>query len=208
MARASARLGRPRRVEDEAVFAAMATVLLRTGWARMTVQAVATEVGVTPAALRQRFGARNAMFAAFYAWHTERLKEFAAEPSSTTGSAVETLVTEARASVAGIETPVQMRNAMSAFTEIEVTPALLKMARERFATAVDRSAALLDRAQREGEIAGADPRDLARRLRDALMGASLAWSVTGGPPIGDEMEETVRRLLAPYRDHRKRERKT
>ncbi|HEY3681977.1 MAG TPA: hypothetical protein VGL93_03010 [Streptosporangiaceae bacterium] len=194
----TAKLGRPRRVEDEAVFAAMASVLLRTGWARMTVQAVAAEVGVTPAALRQRFGARKDMFTAFYAWHTELLKEAAAEPPADDGPVVEVLAAQARASVAGIESPEQMRNAMSPFTEVELTPGLLRMAGERFAAAADQTAALLDAAQRRGEIAGADPADLALRLRDCLMGASLAWSMTGGRPIGDVMAETVERMLAPY----------
>jgi len=192
------KLGRPRQVEDEAVFAAMATVLLRTGWAHMTVQAIAAEVGVTPAALRQRFGAKNALFAAFYAWHTDRLKE-AAPPADDGGPAVDALIAQARASVAGIETPEQMRNALSPLTEIALTPDMRRMAGERFAAAVRQAAALLDRAQARGEIAGADPADLARRLRDAQMGASLAWSLTGGRPIGDEIEETVERLLAPYR---------
>lgn len=194
----SAKLGRPRQVEDEAVFAAMAAVLLRTGWPRMTVQAIAAELGVTPAALRQRFGAREDMFTAFYAWHTESLKAEAARPPEPEGPVLDVLVAQARASVAGIETPEQMRNAMSPFTEMTLTPEILGMARERFAAALDQSAALLDRAQARGEIRGADPRDLARRLRDALMGASLAWSLTGEGVIADEMAVTVERLLAPY----------
>lgn len=194
------KLGRPRQVEDEAVFAAMATVLLRTGWAHMTVQRIAAEVGVTPAALRQRFGAKNALFAAFYAWHTDRLKEAAAGPPEDDGGpVVDTLVAQARASVAGIETPEQMRNAMSPFTEIALTPEMRRMATERFDAAIERAAALLERAQARGELTGADPADLARRLRDAQMGASLAWAITGDGPIADELAETVERLLAPYR---------
>lgn len=195
------KLGRPRQVEDEAVFAAMATVLLRTGWAHMTVQRIAAEVGVTPAALRQRFGAKYELFAAFYAWHTDRLKEAAAAgpAEDDDGPVVETLVAQARASVAGIETPEQMRNAMSPFTEIALTPEMRRMAGERFEAATARAAALLERARDRGEITGADPADLARRLRDAQMGASLAWAITGGRPIADELAETVERLLAPYR---------
>lgn len=199
----ASRLGRPRQVEDEAVFAAMGRVLLRTGWARMTVSRIAAELGITPAALRQRFGAKHELFAAFYAWHTERLKAEAALPPDGDGSALDALFAEARASVAFIETPDQMRNAMSPMAEIGETPGMRRMTEERLAAALERMTALLERARDRGEISRADPAALARQLRNCLLGTSMAWSVAGGRPITDEVTETVEQVLAPYRHPQK-----
>jgi AcrR family transcriptional regulator len=39
----------------------MANVLLRVGWAHLTLTLVARELRVTPAALRQRFGAKHGL---------------------------------------------------------------------------------------------------------------------------------------------------
>ena len=107
---------------------------------------------------------------------------------------------QARASVAGIETPEQMRNAMSPMAGTGPKPDLWRMTGERLEAALVRTTALVERAQARGEISGADPADLARRLRDGLMGTSLAWALTGERPVGDELAETVERLLAPYRN--------
>jgi AcrR family transcriptional regulator len=192
-----ARVGRPRRVEDEQVFAAMAAVLLRVGWARMTTNQVAAEVGVTPAALRQRFGGKRDLFAAFYAWHTRRLRADAAAPPGA-GSALDTLRATVRGSVAGIATPAQMRHAISPWTEVGEAPDIQRMTGERFAAALDQTTALLERAQEQGEIAGADPARLARQLRDCLLGTSLVWSVAGTRPVAEELADTVEQVLAPY----------
>ncbi|QWF83295.1 TetR/AcrR family transcriptional regulator [Amycolatopsis sp. CA-230715] len=190
-------LGRPRQVEDEAVFDAMAKVLLRVGWARMTTGQVATEVGVTPAALRQRFGAKRELFAAFYAWHTERLESGRDEPSRE-GSVLDALRAMARESVGFIETPEQMRHAMSPLIEFEDDPAIARMTRARLASAVKRTTALLERAAANGEITCADPGALAKQLQNCLVGTSLVWSFDADRPIVDEAMDMVEQVLAPY----------
>lgn len=191
------RLGRPRKVEDEAVFAAMATVLLRVGWARMTMGQVAAELGVTPAALRQRFGAKRELFAAFYAWHTERLKPRLDDPPDD-GSALDALRSQVRQSVEFIKTPKQMRHVMSPLTELGNDPDIQRMTREQLAAGVEHTTALLDRARANGEITCADPAGLARRLQNCLVGTSLVWSLGAERPITDEMKDTVEQMLAPY----------
>lgn len=191
------RLGRPRQVEDEAVFDAMAKVLLRVGWARMTTGQVAAELGVTPAALRQRFGAKRELFTAFYAWHTERLESSRDEPPHE-GSALDALRAMASQSVGFIETPEQMRHAMSPLIEFEDDPAIQRMTRTRFAAGVERTTALLERAVANGEISCADPGALAKQLQNCLVGTSLVWSFDAGRPIADEVSDMVEQVLAPY----------
>lgn len=195
----TAKLGRPRQVEDDVVFMAMTTVLLRTGWSRMTVHQIAAELGVTPAALRQRFGAKRDLFLAFYRWATERLKAGVHQLPEGDGPPLDVIATMARLSVAPIETPEQMRNAMSPLTEIGESPEMRRIAAERFAAALTQTTELLERALARGDIVGADPPRLAVQLQNCLIGTSLVWSVTGAGTITDAVTEAVERTLAPYR---------
>jgi AcrR family transcriptional regulator len=196
------RLGRPRRVEDDTVFAAMAEVLLRVGWSRLSLNLVAAEVGVTPAALRQRFGSKRDLLVAFHAWSTRVVRD--AEPTAPSAgeSPLDTLRAMIRGSVASTRTPERMLNAMSVFTMVGTDPELRRLTRQRFEAAVDRTASLLDEAIRRGEIAGADAEPLARQLQNCLLGAALSWSVSGWVrarrPAGDELVATAEQVLAPY----------
>ncbi|MFG2226519.1 TetR/AcrR family transcriptional regulator [Streptomyces sp. NPDC048644] len=190
-------MGRPRQVEDEAVFAAMGTVLLRVGWARMTMSEIAAELGVTPAALRQRFGAKRELFAAFYDRHTEQLKPGGDDPPHD-GSALDALRAMVRRSVAFVETPEQMRHAMSPLTEAGQDSDLQRMTRERFVAGVRHTTTLLELAHANGEITCSDPAGLARQLQHCLVGACLVWSFAAERPIADEALDAVGRTLAPY----------
>lgn len=196
------KLGRPRQVEDDTVFAAMAEVLLRVGWSHLSLNKVASEVGVTPAALRQRFGCKRDLLVAFHAWGTRMVR--AAEPRSagTDESPLDVLRAMIRESVASTRTPARMLNAMSVFTVVGTDPELRRLTRQRFDTAVDRSASLLDEAIRRGQIAGVEAEPLARHLQNCLLGAALTWSVSGNMkgrrPVGDELVAAAEQVLAPY----------
>src|SRR5262245_45516572 len=120
---ARARLGRPRQVEDEAVFAAIRRLLVRAGWAHLTVGAVAREVGVTPGALLQRFGGKRGLLLAMSEWSNARMRAgFAAGAVRPGGSSLEALRGLVAAWVADwtvhIERPEQIGNILSAYTEL------------------------------------------------------------------------------------------
>lgn len=197
------KLGRPRQVEDDAVFAAMAEVLLRVGWSRLSLNLVASEVGVTPAALRQRFGSKRDLLVAFHAWATRSAREVQPASPSRDESPLDILRAMIRGSVVSTRTPERMLNAMSVFTLVGSDPELRRLTRQRFEAAVGRTAALLDEAARRGEIAGIDAEPLARQLQNCLLGTALTWSVSGRTkgrhPVGDELVAAAEQVLAPYR---------
>lgn len=200
--RGAPKLGRPRQVEDDAVFAAMAEVLLRVGWSRLSLNLVAGDVGVTPAALRQRFGSKRDLLVAFHAWGTRFVRD--AEPRSLgpDESPLDVLRAMVRDSVASTRTPERMLNAMSVFTMVGTDPELRRLTRQRFDTAVKRTADLLEEAIRRGEVAGVDAASLARQLQNCLLGAALTWSVSGNVkgrrPAGDELVAAAEQVLTPY----------
>lgn len=198
----TARLGRPRQVEDAALFEAMAEVLLRVGWSRLSLSLVASEVGVTPAALRQRFGSKRDLLVAFHAWGTRVVRDAGPSSPRPDESPLDVLRAMIRGSVASTRTPERMLNAMSVFTTVGADPELRRLTRQRFEVAVDRTASLLDEAIRRGEIDGIDAQSLAGQLQNCLLGAAIAWSVSGRVkgrrPVGDELVAAAEQTLAPY----------
>lgn len=197
-----AKVGRPRQVEDDAVFTAMAEVLLRVGWSRLSLNLVAAELGVTAAALRQRFGGRRQLLVAFHGWSRDALRATDREPP-VEASPLDALWAMIRDSVVSTSTPERMLNALSLSTEIGADPELRRLTHERFALAVDRTATLLERAVDCGELERVDTAALARLLQHCLFGTSFAWAMSGEPdgrrPIADELVAAAGQLLAPYR---------
>src|SRR5687767_11625228 len=57
--------GRPRTFTDDDIFAATARAVTHLGYARLTLQAVAAEVGCSGPALIRRFGSKQALIAAY-----------------------------------------------------------------------------------------------------------------------------------------------
>ena len=60
---------RPRKVSDEAVFAAAYRAMNRLGPGELTLAEIANEAGVTAGALVQRFGSKRALLLALSAAH-------------------------------------------------------------------------------------------------------------------------------------------
>src|SRR5687767_10768486 len=58
-------IGRPRVFSDDDVFAATARAVARLGYASLTVEAVAAEVGCTGPALIRRFGSKRGLLRAY-----------------------------------------------------------------------------------------------------------------------------------------------
>ena len=68
----SRKVGRPIVIQDEEIFQAVYRVLTEHGPARITLAAVASEVGSSGPALIKRFGSRRGLMLAFSTWAVER----------------------------------------------------------------------------------------------------------------------------------------
>src|SRR5437870_5440758 len=63
--------GRPRRFQDEDVYRAASDVIASSGYARLTLTAVALRLGCTKQALIKRFGSRHNLILAHLTWVTD-----------------------------------------------------------------------------------------------------------------------------------------
>jgi AcrR family transcriptional regulator len=198
---AGARLGRPRTVQDEDVFLAMAELVLRIGLPRLSVNELADGLGVTPAALRQRFGSKAQLVHAFHDWSTSQMRTGLDAAERGGGSPLEVLDAIARTSVPSIDSPQRMINALSMLTD----PAADDIAREQIARrlAISREylARLLARAMAAGELVHSDPDVVADRLQAALIGACVLWALRPDAPGGlaDRIRSATDTVIAPLR---------
>jgi AcrR family transcriptional regulator len=197
------RIGRPRQVEDEAVFTAMTHVLLRVSWPRLTLAHVAREVGVTPAALRQRFGSKHALLVAFYAWGTLRLHDsLVAATSSVASSTISSLTTLSTLVLSWVDvfvTPEAVANGLAAYPEVNRDPKLRRLARERSELVQRHFQTLLEAAHARGELCGGDAERIAWHLQASLLGVFMLWSIAADGDLRDRVQESLDLWLAPHR---------
>jgi AcrR family transcriptional regulator len=191
---------RPRTIDDSAVLEATAALIGRVGPAAVTLQGVASEVGLSAATLVQRFGSkRDLLLAVARAAGPSASEPFAAARPSRS-SPLDALVEALVATVASIDTPATLANHL-AFLQMDLQDPdfhalALADARERRAAIAD----LLDEAVAAGELHRATDTDaLAGLVQTAFNGAMVTWAIYADGSLDAFMREHLRALLGPYR---------
>ena len=175
--------GRPRGMEDAAILRAAAEVIGRTGPARFTLAAVASEIGLVPATLVQRFGSKRGLLLALARQSATdagagTIAGPAREARRQHGSALAALTALAVGRLAPMTTPDRFANHL-AFLCLDLTdPELYEPAlavHEAHGRAI---AALLEEAVDTGELrADAKAGPLTRSIQSAIAGAGLTWAL-------------------------------
>jgi AcrR family transcriptional regulator len=186
-------LGRPRQVHDDDVLIAVRQTLMQVGYGHLTLALVAAAVGVTPAAIRQRFGGKRELLIAFYEWRNSQAREHLATLAS--GSALESLWSLVCAQGESVDSPEAMANAVSVVTDVVPDPALRALASDGLTIYRDRYRELLSRAVAHGELTGADPDRLARLLAAAVTGIHVHWAVTGSGDLTSQLRECFEAIV-------------
>lgn len=195
-------VGRPRGTEDAAILRAAAEVIGRTGPARFTLAAVATEVGLVPATLVQRFGSKRGLLltlARRAAAETDANAGQASDARQQYGSALAALTALAVGRLAPMTTPDRFANHL-AFLCLDLTdPELYEPA-----LAVHRAhgrviTALLGEAIAAGELrAGTPAGPLTRSIQTAIAGAGLTWALDREGTLPDRVATEIAAVLAAY----------
>ena len=195
-------VGRPRGTEDAAILRAAAEVIGRTGPARFTLAAVASEIGLVPATLVQRFGSKRGLLLALArqsAADADAIAGQAREVRRQHGSALAALTALAVGRLAPMTTPDRFANHL-AFLCLDLTdPELYEPAlavHEAHGRAI---AALLEEAVGAGELrAGTKAGPLTRSIQSAIAGAGLTWALDREGTLPDRVAAEIAAVLAAY----------
>jgi AcrR family transcriptional regulator len=191
---------RPKTAPDAAILEAAARLLSRLGPARMRLEDVAREVGLSPATLLLRFKSkRNLLLAVAEHGITGMAENFRARREQCASALhVVTDVSECVREIA--EEPQQLANLL-AFLQLSLEDPEFRVRAERHDATLEREMArLLQEARDRGEMVDCSPRALARAVIAMMRGSLLTWSAIGQHTPPDVwVKADLETLLGPYR---------
>jgi AcrR family transcriptional regulator len=190
---------RPRTLTDGDVLQAAGRVIGRVGPNRLTLAAVAAEVGLAPATLLQRFGSKRALLLAV----AEQAAATATESFTTTAAAAATpldALLQAMSRMARVvATPEELANQL-AFLEMDLNdPEFHRLALQHASAVRDAIQALLAEAVAAGQLRGCDPAVLAHAVQVTYNGSLLTWAIYRQGQAADQVRHDLALLLEPYR---------
>jgi AcrR family transcriptional regulator len=191
--------GRPRGVEDDAIFAATERALARVGYSRLSLAEVAGELGIAPATLIKRFGSRRALLLGFFAWSNRRSADQFAVARREHGQPLEALAARMLLRARPEPDRAAAVNLGSFYLETMADPEFRRMAAERERLRMAGLRALLDEAVALGQLRAVDPDALGRVLLAATYGAYQMWAFDDGRTLAEWLQDALDAILAPLR---------
>lgn len=192
-------VGRPRGVEDAVILRATADVIGRVGPAKLTLAAVAREVGLVPGTLVQRFGSKRGLLLALAeqsAKGADALPGRVREEHASALGALAALIVEPMARMA---TPETYANHL-AFLCIDLTDPEFR----RHALAMHQAQGraieeLLTEALLTGGLrAGTDVATLTRSVQAITAGAGLTWALDRQGTLAQRLRQELDHVLSPH----------
>lgn len=200
------RAGRPRGFSDEEAFIATTRAVKANGYASLTMNAIAKELGCTAPALQGRFGSKAGLLQAFLRWGTEVSADQFARARQQHDSRIRALVERFRYpddwvidqhhEIGDLDNQI---NLLGFHVAAWSDPDLHECERERRTLFEEEIVALLTEALELGEIQGCDPRRLGQNILAAIVGTELQWVSNPEPVSGKRLGELIEELIQPYR---------
>lgn len=190
-------VGRPRQVEDQEIFRAVAAVLEARGLA-LTLVDVASEVGLTAGAIHQRFASKRSLLLSFWDWYNagtrSRLEALIAE----TTDPVETLSSITFEWRDGVGKPEAAARLIALYGAAGADADLRDRLAQRLSFLHVGVQRLLDAAIDRGQLAPVDTIVLARVLLEARSGCLLYWMADQVGTLEGRLRECTAVVLRSY----------
>ena len=187
---------RPRATTDEHLLAATHRVVSRLG-PNLTLADVATEAGVSPATLMQRFGSKRGLLLAFAAAGSADMTAAFAAMRAKHHTALAAVYEIARCMAAMAATPETLSNSL-AFLQMDlVDPDFHQHALAHSRGMRAGIKGFLDEAVDAGELQRCDTLRLARAVQALIGGSLLQWAVDRDGKVGERLIEDLDALLKP-----------
>lgn len=195
---------RPRTVSDERIFLATAHAITRLGPKRLTLADVANEVGLSAAALVQRFGSKRQLLLAFVRQGAGMVDDQFVAARATHASPLAALVSVATGITHRVRSPDELANLL-AFLQIDLSdPDFRRPALEESRHLLAGYEALLRDAIAAGELVDCDVRRVAHALQALASGSLLTWAVNRKGHVTPFVGRDIETFLMPLRAVRPR----
>lgn len=192
-------MARPRTVADGDILMALHAVVGRLGPSRMTLADVGAEVGLSAAALVQRFGSKRGLLLAFARAGAETADFCFTSVRAAHASPLDALVAAATLMTQSMGSPEELANGL-AFLQMDISDREFRAhALESFRKTHAGYRALLDDAVSAGEIGPCDTAALAHAVAAVSGGSLIAWAVWQKGTAERWVRRDLETLLAPYR---------
>ncbi|MFI0371700.1 TetR/AcrR family transcriptional regulator [Actinomadura sp. 1N219] len=191
--------GRPRGVDDAVILRAAVEVVGRVGPAKLTLSAVADEVGLVPGTLVQRFGSKRGLLLALAARSVQDASALQERARKGQDSALAAVFALARESTSDVATPQTYANHL-AFLCMDLTdPEFYEHALAMHQAQRRAIELLLEEAASDGELQeGTDAATLAGSVQAAVAGAGLTWALDRQGTLAERVEHEIDTVLAPH----------
>lgn len=187
---------RPRTTSDDDLLMATHRVVSRLG-PNLTLADVASEAGVSPATLVQRFGSKRGLLLAFAAAGSQDLGGEFARIRAAHRSPLAAVYGVAACMAAMADTPETLSNSL-AFLQMDlVDPEFHRHALVHSRNTQAAITRLLDEAMDAGELQRCDTTRLARAVQATIGGSLLQWAIDRDGKVTDRLREDLDSLLRP-----------
>jgi AcrR family transcriptional regulator len=195
---------RPRKVSDKEVFGAVMRVMHRVAPAQVTLTEIASEAGVTPSALVQRFGSKRELLLAVIGLAAEGTAEYFTRLRRESPSPLAALHSYAECFAEMAVSPETLAHHLG-YLQMDLTdPDFRKHARAQARVADRGIRDLLAEAVAEGELVrGTDVDTLTRAVIAVLGGALLSWAIRQRGTAAQWMRADLDAVLRPHLSRRR-----
>jgi AcrR family transcriptional regulator len=191
--------GRPRGIDDAAILRAAVDVIGRVGPVRLTLAAVASEVGLVPGTLAQRFGSKRGLLLALAEQGEREAEAQLGRVRAEHDSALAALAALIVGPAGPMATPETFANHL-AFLCIDLTDPEFRPHALAIHQAQGRAvAALLAEAALAGDLRpGTDVAALAGSVQAVAAGAGLLWALDREGDLAARLRQALDRVLSPH----------
>ena len=182
-------------MSDDAVYMAGLQVLAMHGSAGLTLGRVAKILGVTPAAVRQRFGSKRGFLVEMAKRRVEQTQHRFSAARAAHSSPLAALQAAFIADMDQIGEPQQVANAFSAYTDNIDDPEMRATFALELAAMEKHIGELLQEAVRAGELRATVTPQLISAVLAAVEGTMLVWAIAPRGDIRARIREAVEVVL-------------
>ena len=183
---------------DADVLAATSRVIDRLGPARLTLAAVASEAGLAPATLVQRFGSKRGLLLSFAAQGAAAVAEAFAKARAESPSPLGALFSALSSMTRDVATPEAMANHL-AFLQMDLSdPEFYTYTLDHACTVRAGTREFLVAAVEVGELVPCDTTQLARAVQTAFNGALVTWAIFRDGAVDSWVQDDIKTVLRPF----------